>query len=67
MPKKYWTDSYEYKRIQEILNDYWLTEPEEDKVVVKMEFYKGDQWQGKQITWNNPNRREKENEEIQWV
>lgn len=51
-----WKKSYPYKRIQEILDDYWLSEPDELKVRVRMDFIKADgQTQSKCITWVNPN------------
>ena len=53
--KQYWKDTYEYQRILEILDDYWLSEPDEEKVVVEMRFRKGDgQTQEKYIEWWNP-------------
>ena len=52
---KYWDKSREYKRIMEILDDYWLTEPNEDYVKIKMAFIKGEEFQTKHITWRrNP-------------
>lgn len=57
MPQKYWKDTVQYQRILEVLEDYWLTEKDEDKVVITMEFYKGKEEQHKQITWVNPNRK----------
>lgn len=57
MPRKYWKDNVQYKRILEIMDDYWLTEKDEDKVVVTMEFYKGNESQHKKITWVNPNKK----------
>lgn len=51
-----WKESYPYIRIQEILDDYWLSEPDELKVRVRMDFIKADgQTQSKCITWFNPN------------
>lgn len=51
-----WKKSYPYIRIQEILDDYWLSEPDELKVRVRMDFIKADgQTQSKCITWVNPN------------
>lgn len=56
MPRKYWKDSLYYKRILEILNDYWLTEEEEFRVRVQMDFIKANgETQSKCITWQNPN------------
>ena len=52
--KTTWKNTYEYKRILEILSDYWITEPDEKRVVVTMYFEKKDgQIQEKQITWIN--------------
>lgn len=54
MSKKIWKNEYEYKRILEILNDYWLTEKDEDTVVVKMYFkHKDGRTQMKHIDWHN--------------
>lgn len=53
--KKFWNKTWQYKRIKEILEDYWLTEPKEDYVKIKMAFIKGDEFQTKHITWRrNP-------------
>ena len=50
-----WENSYEYKRILEILDDYWLSEPEEVSVRVEMHFEHADgQKQDKVIEWHNP-------------
>lgn len=49
--KKRWENTYEYRRILEILDDYWLSEPYEDWVKVKMAFVKGNEYQTKYITW----------------
>lgn len=55
MTKKKWENSGHYQRILQILEDYWLTEPEEAYVCVDMEFLKGDgQYQHKHIVWWNP-------------
>lgn len=52
MSRKEKKQSLEYKRIMEILDDYWLSEPDEERVVVEMHFYKGDgQEQHKRIIW----------------
>lgn len=41
-----------YKRILEVLNDYWLSEPKELAVEIRMDFLKSDgQHQTKQIRW----------------
>jgi hypothetical protein len=54
-----WKDCYEYKRIIEILNDYWGTEPDEDLVRVEMAFLKSNgESQRKCILWRNPNTEE---------
>ena len=53
-----WKDTPEYQRILEILSDYWLSEPDELKVCVTMEFMKKNgETQAKCITWVNPNLR----------
>lgn len=55
--KKHWKNEYEYNRILEILEDYWLTEKDEEVVKVDMYFKNKDgreQW--KTIRWRNPNR-----------
>lgn len=49
--KKYWKNTMEYRRILEILDDYWLTEPEEDLVRIDMHFEKGNETQDKLIIW----------------
>lgn len=54
MSKKYWTDSWQYKRIMQILEDYWLTEEHEDLVDIRMLFIKGNEYQTKQIRWTRP-------------
>ena len=36
--KKYWKDTWQYQRILEILEDYWLTEPDEKFVCVDLYF-----------------------------
>ena len=47
---------YEYQRILEILDDYWLSEPDEYEVIVEMKFLKSDgQHQEKCIIWRNEN------------
>lgn len=47
--------SYEYRRILEILEDYWLSEPDEKLVVIDMHFEKeGGETQDKRIVWRNP-------------
>ena len=47
--------SYEYRRILEILEDYWLSEPDEKLVVICMHFERANgETQDKRITWRNP-------------
>ena len=54
--RKLWKDTYTYQRILEILDDYWLSEPDELKVRVSMDFIKADgQTQRKTLVWLNPN------------
>lgn len=54
--KRYWQKEYEYKRILEILDDYWLTAKDEARVMCEMHFLKSNgEFQKKQITWVNPN------------
>lgn len=56
MNRKWWKDSSHYQRILEILNDYWLTEKDEFRVRVQMDFIKANgETQSKCITWQNPN------------
>lgn len=46
-----------YVRIMEILDDYWLSVPDESFVEVEMHFYKSDgQQQHKRICWRNPDK-----------
>ena len=53
--KKYWENQYEYIRIKEILDAYWLEEPDELLVHVKMYFQKANgETQEKTISWINP-------------
>lgn len=50
-----WKSSKEYQRIQEILEDYWLKEPDEKQVTVCMTFEHSDgSTQNKRIIWINP-------------
>lgn len=52
---KHWKNEYEYQRILEILEAYWLEEPEEMEVVVDMHFLKSNgETQDKHIVWRNP-------------
>ena len=54
---------YEYKRILSILDEYWLTQPEEEYVEVQMYFRKSDgQEQRKTIIWNPAEERRKQAE-----
>lgn len=54
MSRKYHKNEWKYKRILEILDDYWLTEKDEEYVEVAMYFRKHDgQEQAKHITWLN--------------
>jgi len=54
MNKKYWANTWEYKRIMQILEDYWLTEKNEDLVDIRMLFIKGKEYQTKNIRWRRP-------------
>ncbi len=52
--KKWWRDTYEYQRILEILDDYWLSERDEAFVQVNMAFIKENgETQVKHIYWKN--------------
>ncbi len=52
--KAFWSKCYEYRRILEILSDYWLTVPDEKRVVVEMHFEKANgEKQEKRIVWKN--------------
>lgn len=54
--KRYWRDTQEFQRILEILDDYWLTEPDEASVVVDIQLlHKNGEYQSKHIVWDNPN------------
>lgn len=59
--KNYWKNTWQYKRILEILEDYWLTEKEEDYVKVNLYFEKGEERQSKTIEW----RRNRQNEDAE--
>ena len=53
--KKYWKDTWQYQRILEILEDYWLTEPDEKFVCVDLYFEKANgEYQHKTIKWYHP-------------
>lgn len=54
-PKEDWSDTYQYRRILEVLDDYWLTEPTEAEVRVSFEFFKANgEHQTKHVLWRNP-------------
>lgn len=56
MAKKIWKDEYVYKRLLEILDAYWLTEPNEAAVNIMLHFrHRDGQTQEKVLTWRNPN------------
>ena len=56
-----WRRSNQYRRIQEILEDYWLSEPDEAEVVICMTFRHSDgSVQNKHIIWKNPNIKSKQ-------
>lgn len=56
MVKSKWKNSYHYQRILQLLDAYWLSEPDELYVEVEMTFLKANgEWQKKVITWFNPN------------
>ena len=60
-----WKKSPHYRRILQILEDYWGDEPDEAYVEVHLKFaHANGEWQEKCITWFNPNM---SNEEIQKV
>lgn len=50
--KKYWDNTWQYRRIMEVLDDYWLTCEDEKKVVIDM-YFENDrgETQTKHITW----------------
>ena len=51
-----WKNSRQYKRIIEILEDYWTGEPDEAYARIDMLFIKGNgETQRKSIVWTNPN------------
>ena len=51
-----WKKSPHYRRILEILEDYWGDEPDEAWVEIDMKFvHANGEWQQKNITWFNPN------------
>lgn len=56
MSGKNWKKCSKFQRLMEILDDYWLSEPDEAYVSIDMEFLKSDgQYQQKRIVWWNPN------------
>lgn len=56
MSGKNWKKCSKYQRLMEILDDYWLSKPDEAYVSIDMEFLKSDgQYQQKRIVWWNPN------------
>lgn len=55
---RHWKNEYAYQRILEILDNYWITEPDETEVVVDMHFLKANgETQDKHIVWRNPKYR----------
>ena len=51
-----WKKSPHYRRILQILEDYWGDEPDEAYVEVHLKFaHANGEWQEKCITWFNPN------------
>ena len=54
MAKSFWSKTFEYRRLLEILYDYWLSQKEEEYVEINMFFkHKDGRIQHKQITWEN--------------
>lgn len=52
MSERYWKNEWQYQRILEILEDYWITQKDEILVNVEMQFVSKDgQFQRKCITW----------------
>lgn len=52
---EYWENEFAYKRLLEILSDYWLAVPDEYAVKISMDFVNADgESQFKQIIWYNP-------------
>lgn len=63
--KHYHTNSVTYKRLMEILEDYWLTQPDEAHVRIDLTFVKGNgEVQVKHLYWDNPVISELEGEEF---
>ena len=53
--KRFWEDTWQYKRILEILNDYWLTQKDEEVVYIELQFRnKNGERQIKTLKWVNP-------------
>ena len=53
--KRYWKNAYVYERILEILDGYWLTQPDELVVDVQLRFTKSNgETQSKHLRWINP-------------
>lgn len=53
--KSNWKQSREYKRILEILDEYWLSQPEEESVEVEINCrHRNGNIQQKTIKWRNP-------------
>lgn len=53
--KKYWRNTKEYQRILEVLDAYWLEEPDEKFVCVDLYFeHMNGMTQTKSICWTNP-------------
>lgn len=53
--KRCWNKEYAYGRLLDILEDYWITQPEEKRVRIDMHFEHMDgRTQDKTITWRNP-------------
>lgn len=52
---RHWENTTAYKKIMEILDDYWLCESNEKKVEVTLRFLHEDgRYQEKRIRWINP-------------
>lgn len=44
-------NSFFYRRLHELLEDYWLNEPNETLVEIRLHFVKGEEEQEKQLIW----------------
>ena len=56
MGSRYWSHEAVYERILEILDAYWITQKDELKVRVSMDFIKANgETQRKCLQWVNPN------------